>query len=85
MPESLNLTETDTVDISSPSYLEDPAIALIDIQINDMTDAQLEAMLAELNTLCNQPGAMRRRMGEESTAIKTKTPRASKKRVMDML
>lgn len=78
---------TDTVEPAEHtlSFLEGPAIALVDVDIRDMSDAQLEAMLAELNTLCNQPGAQRRRMTEESTELRTKKPRVVKKRILDML
>lgn len=83
-PLSQNSTPTASAVIDQLAFLEGPAIALVDIEINEMTDSQLEAMLAELNTLCNQPGALRRRLGEEATEIKTKKPRAVKRK-MDML
>jgi len=66
------------------AYLEDPAIALVDLQVNNKTDAELEAMLSELNILVNQPGAQRRRMTDEATALRTSKPRVVRKK-MDLL
>lgn len=74
------MTPPATTATADLDFLELPAVALIDVPLDQMTDSQLEAMLAELNTLCNQPGAQRRRLNDEATEIKTKTPRVAKKR-----
>lgn len=89
-----NESETSLVFVPSPqetadlSFLEGPAIDLVEVQIDAMSPDQLDAMLAELRNLTMVPGVLGRTLADESVTIavgKPKTSRSKKRTSIDDL
>lgn len=62
------------------SFIEDPAVDLIDRPIHEMTDEELALMLSEISELNQKPGALTARMQNESVAITSGQKRTSTKK-----
>ena len=62
------------------SFIEDPAVDLIDRPIHEMSDDELAIMLSEISELNQKPGALTTRMQNESVAITTGQKRTSTKK-----
>lgn len=62
------------------SFIEDPAVDLIDRPIHEMSDEELAVMLTEISELNQKPGALTTRMQNESVAITSGQKRTSTKK-----
>lgn len=62
------------------SFIEDPAVDLIDRPIHEMSDDELAIMLSEISELNQKPGALTTRMQNESVAITSGQKRTSTKK-----
>lgn len=60
------------------SFLEGPTIALTTLPLGDLTDEQIDALLADLRPLNQVPGARTLRIRDESTELVTGKPRVKR-------
>lgn len=75
----MKLEDLQSVEGNLPTkFLEEPLINLLLVDYASMTDVERDLLLAELKEHTQIPGKLKRRLTEESTEIKTKTPRKSK-------
>jgi len=86
--ETLPVLSISESELETVQFLEGPAIDLVDVPLDEMTEQQIQELLASIKPLTMVPGALGRNFQEESLSVavgKARPKRAKKQTNIDDL